>query len=381
MARATALSAPHVTPTSARTAAHDLRARSSLHITPAGWILFLLTVAALYVTKPITMPFTIGVFLSFLLRPVVRLLGRLHMPRAFATGLVMTTLVGGLGWSVFELSGPAAVWMQRLPTAIPQLSAKLHSLRQPMERMDAAAEQVANLTSTSPTNGRQITLSSSPHWESNLMVALQYIAVELVIIIITCAFLLASGGALLERLVKIIPMDSEAVGPMQMLLPFTPDSAGVLRESERQVCLYLAVSSLINCLLGVILALGWWGMGLPNPILWGVVAAVLNFLPYIGPMIGVPLITVVGLLSFDSWHQALFPPLLYTALAFLEGNIITPVTIGRGLAMSPLAIFISTAVWGYMWGFPGALIAVPMLVLIKEFCRRIPSLSPITALI
>jgi len=353
-----------------------------LTITPAGGILFLVVICAIYVARPILLPIAIAILLSFLLAPVVRALGHCFLPRSIATALLLSVLVGGMGLSAYQLSGPAALWMKRLPASIPQLENKLSSIRQPMERMDAAAQQVAHLTSSAtPNSPPQVTIAASMNWESHLMSMVQSSALEFLITLITLAFLLASGGTILERLVKMLPMDGEHPDPLRMLLPFSPDSALVLRDTERQVCLYLAVSSLINCLFGLVLAVGWYCMGLPNPILWGVVAAVLNFLPYIGPMIGVPLIALVALLSFDTWHQALLPPLLYGAVAFAEGNLITPLTIGRNLAMSPLAIFVSTVFWGWLWGFPGALIAVPMLVMIKEFCRRLPALAPLTTLI
>jgi predicted PurR-regulated permease PerM len=132
--------------------------------------------------------------------------------------------------------------------------------------------------------------------------------------------------------------------------------------------------ALINGGLGLAVGLGLWAIGLPNPYVWGVAAALLNFLPYVGALLTVLLVAVISIISFDSLSYALVAPAFVILCNVVEGQFVTPLVVGRRLEINAVAIFIAVAFWSWLWGFVGALIAVPILVVVKVFCDHFDSL-------
>ena len=124
-----------------------------------------------------------------------------------------------------------------------------------------------------------------------------------------------------------------------------------------------------------------WVIGLPNAGLWGTVAGVLNFIPFLGPGITAVLIFLVSVLTFDTLSAMLVPPAVFIALTTLEGNFLTPMIVGRRLSLNPIAVFVSILFWGWMWGMPGALLAVPILAIMKILCDAHEPLRPAGALL
>ncbi len=241
-----------------------------------------------------------------------------------------------------------------------------------------AAEQVAQLARTDDPGHPVVTVQQPAGVGASVVNLSAGLLSGTALMLITLFFLLTSGNALLERIVRLIP-DLRSQRDQVDLMGATnhsQDTVEVLRESERMVCRYIALTTCINGTLGLLLAIGFHLAGMPNPMLWGVLAGVANFLPYIGPMGGILVVALVSIISFhDRLGQALVPPLIYAGLAFLEGNFITPALVGRRLAMSPLALFLWMAAWAWMWGILGALIAVPLLVMTREFCSRVKPLA------
>ena len=179
--------------------------------------------------------------------------------------------------------------------------------------------------------------------------------------VILLYFLLASEYRLLSRTVAALPNRRTRVVVL----------AGV-RQAQREVGRYLATMSLINGALGLATGLVMMQIGLPNPMLWGSLVAVLNFVPYIGPLLMMCMLLLAGTLTFGVALQMLAPPAAFLALHALESNVVTPIVVGRRLQLSPMAVFLSVMAWGWLWGIAGAFIAVPMLLAIRAACRRVP---------
>ena len=155
----------------------------------------------------------------------------------------------------------------------------------------------------------------------------------------------------------------------------------ISHEIQQNISNYLFSVSLINLGLGVLVSGGLYLMGVPNPIMWGMLAAVLNFVPYFGPVAGVILLATIGLLTFDALWLGLLPAAWYLVLHLLEANLFTPVVLGRRLTLNPVIVFVSLIFWTWLWGVPGALLSVPILVTIKIICDRVPSLSAVSELV
>jgi predicted PurR-regulated permease PerM len=182
--------------------------------------------------------------------------------------------------------------------------------------------------------------------------------------------LLASGDLFLQKLVRVMPT-----------LHDKKRAVAMSHEVQENISKYLFSVSLINLGLGLGVSGGLYFLGIPNPALWGLLAAALNFVPYFGPVAGVIVLTAVGLLSFDSLWKGLLPPAWYLLLHLLEANLITPVLLGRRFTLNPVVIFVSLIFWTWLWGVPGALLSVPILVSIKVVCDRVPAMSSLNELL
>jgi predicted PurR-regulated permease PerM len=182
--------------------------------------------------------------------------------------------------------------------------------------------------------------------------------------------LLASGDLFLQKLVRVMPTLSDKKSAVE-----------ISKEIQQNISNYLFSVSLINIGLGAIVSGGLWFMGVPNAVMWGIVVAVLNFVPYFGPVAGVVVLAAVGLLTFDTLWKALLPPAWYLLLHVLEANFITPVLLGRRFTLNPVVIFVSLIFWTWLWGVPGALLSVPILVSIKVVSDRVPAMSSVSELL
>jgi len=155
----------------------------------------------------------------------------------------------------------------------------------------------------------------------------------------------------------------------------------ISHEIQQQISNYLFAVSLINVGLGTLVGCGLYVLGVPNAAMWGMLIALLNFVPYFGPVAGISLLAMVGLLTFDSLWRGLFPPAWYLLLHLLEANFVTPVLLGRRFTLNPVVIFVSLIFWTWLWGVPGALLSVPILVSIKVICERVPATSHVSELL
>jgi predicted PurR-regulated permease PerM len=182
--------------------------------------------------------------------------------------------------------------------------------------------------------------------------------------------LLASGDLFLQKLVRVMPTMRDK-----------KRAVDISHEIQQLISNYLLSVSLINLGLGIIVGGGLYWLGVPNAAMWGMLIALLNFVPYFGPVAGITLLAVVGLLTFDTLWQGLLPPAWYLLLHLLEANFITPVLLGRRFTLNPVVIFVSLIFWTWLWGVPGALLSVPILVSIKVICERFPSMSHVSELL
>ena len=189
-------------------------------------------------------------------------------------------------------------------------------------------------------------------------------------VLVLTYLLLAAGDLFLQKVVRVTPTLRGKIQAVE-----------ISNEIQQGISLYLFSISLINLVLGTLLGIAFSLLGVPNAVMWGVLAAVLNFVPYFGPICGVILLAAVGLLTFDNPLQGLLPPGIYLLLHVLESNFVTPILLGRRFTLNPVAIFVSLMFWLWLWGVPGALLAVPILVSVKVVCDHIPALSYLGELI
>jgi len=176
-------------------------------------------------------------------------------------------------------------------------------------------------------------------------------------------FLLASGDVFKFKLVTAMPRLSEKKRALS-----------IWRDVEQDVSVYLRTITIINASLGVVIGLGLYAIGLPNALLWGVMAALLNFIPYIGALVGLSVVSVVAIITFDPLSHAMIAPLVYAASNLTESQFVTPSILGKRLSLNPVVVFVSVIFWGWLWGMPGAMMAVPMLIIVSAVCTNFPAL-------
>jgi predicted PurR-regulated permease PerM len=350
-------------PSLAQRLAHGRVSRSGLF--------FLVLIGALYLARSVVIPFVFGLMLYLLLRPGVRLLARMRLPKPLGAAIVLGAVVAPLGLGSLELASPAADWAQRLPAAVRQLEFKSRALKAPMDRLSAAAgriEQVAGATTSEREVPRVAVVRPGPL--ANLVSGALRVLAQGLITLVATYLLLVCGDTLLERLFRLVPD-----------LEVRARAGSLVNTVEQRMSQYLRTVTLINLGLGVVLALSLSVVGMPNPVLWGGLAALVNFVPYLGPAVGITVVGAAALVTFDTLAAALLPPILYLAMTTIEGNLLTPWILGRAFRISPLDVFAWVVFWGWMWSVPGAALAVPLLMLMNIVFEQSRSLAAIPRLL
>jgi predicted PurR-regulated permease PerM len=294
-----------------------------------------------------------------------------RIPPAVSAALVLCLLVSGVSWGFFQLGRPAVTWMNEAPQHMAELRQRVQKISPRLTRFNQAAVAVSNLGATEEGEKKPTVVevktsrvpSSLINWTG---VVLAGIGETLVLLYL----LLASGDMFLQKLVRVMPTLRDKKRAVE-----------ISHEIQQNISNYLFSVALINLGLGLVVSGGLYFMGVPNPAMWGMLVALLNFVPYFGPVAGIILLGTVGLLTFDTVWQAVLPPAWYLVLHLLEANLITPVLLGRRFTLNPVVIFVSLIFWTWLWGVPGALLSVPILVSIKVVCDRVPAMSHVSELL
>ena len=319
----------------------------------------------LHLAQGFILPIVLAILLNLLLSPVVHLLRKYaRLPEALGAGLVIVVFLLVVGFGIYRLAPAASAWVARAPESMATLQRRIQPLRQPVERVTQAAEKVEEATDLDKETP-QVEIKG-PSLTSQVFGGTTAILSAATVVIFLTYFLLASGDLFLNKLVAVLPQ-----------LKDKKTAVRIVRETQSQVSLYLLVTTMINAGVGVATGLALALVGMPNPVLWGVVAAVLNFVPYIGGLVNTVVLTLAAFLAFEDTGRALLVPLVFTALNILEGNLITPMVMGRRMRLNTVAVFIGLVFWWYLWGIPGAILAVPMMATLKIACDHIESLAPI----
>jgi predicted PurR-regulated permease PerM len=287
-------------------------------------------------------------------------LTRLYIPK-FAAGLVIVlTGAGCLFGTAYLLSGPTSAWLAKAPESLATLQVRLTGLVEVTDKIQKAGKEVEKISKDPQTPEVSV---KGPPLSSFLFSGTRAIITGLITTAVLLFFLLISGDLFLRRFIEILPTMSDKKQAVTISL-----------EIQRTVSGYLATIVMMNMAVGLLSGIAAYFCGLTDPIMWGTVAFVLNFAPYIGPLVGVGIFALAGLLTFDSLGHAFLPAGLYLAIHIAEGEGITPILLARRFTLNPVLVIISLIFWYWMWGVAGAILAVPMLATLKLVCDRIESL-------
>jgi predicted PurR-regulated permease PerM len=361
--RADAPGAERITPSTAKT-------------TPVQIVLVVLGgIAFLYFARPVVLPLFLACVAGITLKPIVSWADGCHIPPALSAAVILGLLIALVGIGFFQLGRPASKWINDAPQHMTELRQRFQKVFPRATRISEATAAVKDLGATKEEKAEEqkqaptVELkdnrgtSSILNWTGTFLVGIGETLVLLYL-------LLASGDLFLQKLVRVMPTLRDKKRAVE-----------ISHEIQQNISNYLFSVSLINLGLGLIVCGGLYFMGVPNAAMWGLFVAVLNFVPYFGPVAGVIVLAAVGLLTFDTLGKGLLPPACYLLLHLVEANLITPMLLGRRFTLNPVVIFVSLIFWTWLWGVPGALLSVPILVSIKVICDRIPALSHVSELL
>ena len=326
--------------------------------------LFVLAVFyTVYFMRSILLPIVLALLLSYLLRPIVRKLARLKIPLPVGAAFMLIGVLALASYGISALTTPAVEWLQKAPGGLTDLEQKFLPVKKSVARVTKATDEIEKLTSTNAET-KTVEVKRQPVAETFLMRTPEFVA-SAVLLFILLYFLLVYDQVFIAKLIKLLPTLSDK-----------KTAVSIAHEIESQVSRYLFTITAINTCLGLAVGIAVGLLGLRNPVMWGVMVALLNFVPYLGALTGIICMTIGAVLSFDNLGYALLFPGVYLAFGTLEGSFITPWVMGRSLTLNPVMILLSLTFWGWMWGIVGVILAVPILAAFKIFCAHIKPMEP-----
>lgn len=342
---------------------HAPRPRSSA----AALVLATLAVGfTLWATQELLLPILLAMFFALIGNPILRWLQKLYIPRflgavaVLSSGLACAILLGNL------LAEPAGDLVRQLPRELRELSPKLRQMTKPVQEAKKNAESIARAAGGEDASAVKVVRTEVNDPYRAITATPRLIASVLAVVLLTL-FFMVYGENLQRRALALLP------GRQQQKL-----TVGILQSIEREMSRYVLTITVINGALGLAFAgaLALLGLPLPEALLWGTLAALLNYAPYVGPLIGMVAMLLMGFVHFDAPLQALLPAGLYLLLHALESQLITPIVLGRRMALSPLMLLLALMVFGWLWGIVGLLLAVPLLACTKLVLERLEGMEP-----
>ena len=330
----------------------------------------LASLAALHAARPVLLPLVVAVLASLILRPLVKALGRARIPPSVGAALVLILFVTVTVLGLVRLYHPAMEWVSNAPASLRQVEKEVGKLLRPVADVSRAARQVERMTTVPDGSKTQEVELKTPSFMDSLLTNMRAFVASALVVVVLVYLLLAFEGVLVRKAAELWkgPRAQEGI------------HRG-LASAQRQMTRYLTTTCLINAGEGLVVGLALWGLSIPNPLLWGVMATVANFVPYLGALTAMAVLFIVSLLTFESLALALAPPIVYLIVNTLEMQVVTPLVMGKRFAIHPVVVFVSVVFWGWLWGVPGALLAIPLLTLTKILLSSMAPESRLTKLL
>src|SRR5467141_1558161 len=326
-----------------------------------------LSVTALALGRAFFIPIALALCFQALLTPLVRGLGRLRIPAPAGAAIVVIGALAVLVVGAWALSGPASEWVDKAPANIATARRKLREIGRPLDRLTAAAEGTPAVNppaEPAPPPAQAAPGPAVPSLFGQLLGRATTVVAGLLEVIVLVYLMLAAGNMLFRKLVKLLPAPDDL-----------RTATDILNRTESIVASYLAVTALINVGQGIAVGLAMWAIGMPDPLIWGLMTFVLEFIPYLGGAINVGLLLISGFSVFSGLGDVLLAPAIYLVISTLQNNVISPYAYGNRLKLNPLAVMIFVLFWWFIWGIPGAFLAIPIAATLKVLGDQVPNLS------
>ncbi|WP_241505977.1 AI-2E family transporter [Parahaliea mediterranea] len=347
----------------------------------------------LYFASSLLIPVVVALLFSLLLSPLVNTLKRFHVPRSISAMVLLACIGGPIALLGMELAEPAQKWAKRLPEIGMELTEELDSLTESLKPPQQPAQaplpapapapeargfnwfgwfdddEPAKATSPAPTPQEQqqaqgaVTerlMQGGLELVISFVSAAPFVLVQLLTFVILVLFQLSFGPRLWESAIEIFPRVRDK-----------RQASLIVARVQRELSRYILTVSLINIGLGVTTAAALWLLQVEDALLWGALVGLLNFAPYVGPLVAVCVLALAGLVQYGLEGAALIPVLAYFTINLLEAQLITPLVLGRNMRLNPLVLVLWLIVWGWLWGAAGVLLAVPLLVCLKLAAQQL----------
>jgi predicted PurR-regulated permease PerM len=347
----------------------------------------ILVIAALALGRDLFVPIALALCFQALLRPLVRGLERARLPAPAGAAIVV---LGGLALAVvggWALSGPVGAWVDKAPASIATAREKLRALGKPLTQLSDAASSAAAPTAPADTAkaaapppppppppperpSQQAGSQPIPSLFTQLLGRGTAFVGAFVEVLVLLYLMLASGSLLFRKALKLVPTAGDK-----------RTANDIVDETESIVSRYLVITALINIGQGVAVGVAMWAIGMPNPLIWGLLTFVFEFIPFLGGIINVALLLIGGMTAFTSTGQILLPAIIYMVITTLQNNVVSPYAYGNRLKLNPLAVIICVLFWWFIWGIPGAFLAIPIAATLKVLGDQVPRLKPMGELL
>ncbi|MDQ6620092.1 MAG: AI-2E family transporter [Pseudomonadota bacterium] len=309
----------------------------------------------LSLAREVFFPIVAAALLAMLLSPIVAQIERLHLPRIGASLVVMLFVIALLFLAIDALLEPLARALDALPA---------------MQGLVRRTLRVARLTMGAPfadwlgARFDEWTAAGKGAASGALFTRLLSASVGTATVLVLAFFLLASGDLFLQKLIRVIPRIRDKVNALK-----------IVRTVQEEVSRYLLTVTMINAALGIVVGSVCWYFGLPNAILWGTLVGVLNFIPYVGPFVNLCLLTTAAAAHFSSLADILLIPVAFAGITLVEGQVLTPMIVGRRVELNPVVVFVGLLLWFWLWGVPGMIVAIPLLIIAKVWAQHTEAMA------
>lgn len=319
----------------------------------------LAVIGAMYFAKDLLIPLALAIFLALLLRPLLKPMRKLHLPDFASSAILVLAVTAVILLGVYKLAGQAQEWLTHAPDTMAQVTKMLPAKSGPFGDFQKTKDAVNDLTKSSSGQKSIPVEISSPDLAITVLGASGHFVASAIIALVVAFFLLALSDVLLNQAVESRPLFNEKKNIVQLV-----------QNVEFGISRYLLTVTLINIGLGVVTALTMWALRIPNPLLWGVMATTLNYVPHVGAFLCMTVLFFVGAVTHESLSYGGLVAGCFAVITFIESYFITPMTLSKSLQLSPLAVILSVLFWGWLWGIPGGLMAAPLLAVAKIICDQ-----------
>ena len=329
-------------------------------------IFTMMVVYGLYIGREFLTPVFLAFVLAMTLTPIVRYMGKWGVPSAAAATVLIVLSASSFLAVGYVTSGPVAQMVSNAPEIGMKLRERAQAVRRMFDKTIRATAQIDKVSENVVDDTTQKVVVAQPGILSRAAGNLLSIGTTLAVTFVLSLFLLASGTLFYQKIIQLFPNLSDK-----------KKALSIIYNIQSEISRYLFTITIINIAVGIVVGVGVWAIGIPNALVWGIASAVLNFLPYVGALIAIVLVGIISIVTFDNTFYSLLAPCFILLVHIIEGQFLTPMLLGRRLELNAVFVFISISFWSWLWGFIGAVMAVPILVIVKVACDNIEALQPI----